>query len=262
MSAVRTLPIRVPPLPGEAIDSWLEAIAHRTQTAWDDLLAAVALHLPNNSVNRWVIQLTADEAAAIGTATGVAPSTVHAMTLSHYANRPSRSIPPPGGFSARFRGAGPAARGTAHTAWPRTGGRWQLAWRLGWAFACLQHQCLLADICPACGGAQRHRTHVGTAIPNPGHCANPVTGPTGAPIRCGADLTATAVTRLERRSPGHDRTTNRLRRDRHRHSRIRRLPSIHPSPGTPALADIRAVAGRILAYATPDELERVVPPIS
>ena len=58
MSAVRTLPIRVPPLPGEAIDSWLEAIANRSQTAWDDLLMAVALHLPNNSSNRWVIQLT------------------------------------------------------------------------------------------------------------------------------------------------------------------------------------------------------------
>jgi hypothetical protein len=76
MSAVRTLPIRVPPLAGESIDSWLEAIAHRSQTAFDDLLITVALRVPNNTVNRWVIQLTPDEAAAIGTATGVAPSTV------------------------------------------------------------------------------------------------------------------------------------------------------------------------------------------
>jgi hypothetical protein len=63
MSVVRTLPIRVPPLPSESIDSWLEAIAHRSQAAFDDLLIAVALRVPNNSVNRWVIQLTADEAA-------------------------------------------------------------------------------------------------------------------------------------------------------------------------------------------------------
>ena len=33
-----------------------------------------------------------------------------------------------------------------------------------------------------------------------------------------------------------------------------------PAPGTRALADIRAVAGRILAYASPDEFERVVSP--
>ena len=108
MSTVRTLPIRVPPLSGEAIDSWLEAIAHRTQTAWDDLLAAVALVVPNNSVNRWVIQLTADEAAAISTATGVARSTIHAMTLSHYANRAVGIDPATGTVSAHVSmGPGP-----------------------------------------------------------------------------------------------------------------------------------------------------------
>ncbi|MFE1907623.1 TniQ family protein [Streptomyces gardneri] len=31
-----------------------------------------------------------------------------------------------------------------------TGGRWQLAWRLGWSFACTRHHILLADRCPAC----------------------------------------------------------------------------------------------------------------
>ena len=41
MTPVRTLPIRVPPLPGEAIDSWLEAIAHRTDTTFVDLDTAL-----------------------------------------------------------------------------------------------------------------------------------------------------------------------------------------------------------------------------
>jgi hypothetical protein len=41
MKTVRTLPIRIAPIDGEAIDSWLEAIAHRTHTAFGDLLAAV-----------------------------------------------------------------------------------------------------------------------------------------------------------------------------------------------------------------------------
>ena len=41
MNAVRTLPIRVAPIEGEALDSWLEAIAHRTHTAFGDLLTAL-----------------------------------------------------------------------------------------------------------------------------------------------------------------------------------------------------------------------------
>ena len=40
---VRTLPIRVAPILGEALDSWLEAIAHRTHTAFGDVLSAVGL---------------------------------------------------------------------------------------------------------------------------------------------------------------------------------------------------------------------------
>ena len=100
---------------------------------------------------------------------------------------------------------------------------------------------------------------MGAAIPNPGRCANPVTGPTGAPVRCGADLTATAVTAL---SDGHPAVTAQrtvydvIDTSAARFGIYRTLPA----PGTPALADIRAVAGRILAYATPDELERIAPP--
>jgi hypothetical protein len=41
MSFVRTLPIRVEPEDGEALDSWLETIARRTCTAFGDLLCAV-----------------------------------------------------------------------------------------------------------------------------------------------------------------------------------------------------------------------------
>jgi hypothetical protein len=43
MNTVRTLPIRVDPIDGEAIDSWLEATARRTHTAFGDLLTAVGL---------------------------------------------------------------------------------------------------------------------------------------------------------------------------------------------------------------------------
>ena len=43
MNTVRTFPIRMIPIEDEALDSWLEAIAHRTHTAFGDLLAAVGL---------------------------------------------------------------------------------------------------------------------------------------------------------------------------------------------------------------------------
>ena len=46
---VRTLPIRVAPIDGEALDSWLEAIAARTHTAFGDVLSAVASLAPGTT---------------------------------------------------------------------------------------------------------------------------------------------------------------------------------------------------------------------
>ena len=40
---VRSLPIRVPPHPGEGLDSYLEALAARHHAAWGDVLDAVGL---------------------------------------------------------------------------------------------------------------------------------------------------------------------------------------------------------------------------
>jgi hypothetical protein len=39
-------------------------------------------------------------------------------------------------------------------------GRWQLSWRLGWSFACVQHNRLLADACPTCGKYQRRQQFI------------------------------------------------------------------------------------------------------
>lgn len=259
MNTVRTLPIRVAPLPGESIDSWLEAIAHRSETAWGDLLTAVALTSPDNRSNTWIVQLDDAEAAALGAAAGTAPAVVHAMTLSHYANRAVAIDVANGRFLRTFPwGRARGSRYCPHCL-ADNGGRWQLAWRLGWAFACTQHRCLLADVCPTCHGAQRHRTHITTAIPRPGSCANPAIGQTGsAPARCGTKLADASVVRFDDDHP-------LLAAQRTVYDVIERgvgafgVYVTAPQPRRTVLADIRAVAGRILAYAAPEELAQAVP---
>jgi hypothetical protein len=139
------------------------------------------------------------------------------------------------------------------------GGRWRLFWRLGWAFACEEHQCLLVDECPSCGQRQRERRFPAELIPIPGHCALPAAGATGrAPQRCGADLAAAPTVRFPEDHPAlsaqrtirevidTDAAAFGIYRDR-------------STPSADVLADVRAVAGRILGYATDDDLHRILP---
>ena len=82
----RTLPIRVPPLPGEALDSWLEHLGSRLRTTHGDILAAVGLDRPAVHAARaqHTTSLPAGAAEAISAATGLAVEQVHAMTLARY----------------------------------------------------------------------------------------------------------------------------------------------------------------------------------
>jgi hypothetical protein len=260
MTAVRTLPIRVAPIDGEALDSWLEAIAHRTHSAFGDLLAALALTRHHDvRTSAWMVRLEPDQAAAISEATGISGATIHTMTLAHYAGRALRINPDTGTVSRAF----PWGRGIGSRFCPtclnETGGRWQLAWRLGWTFACTIHDCLLADACPHCGAVQRRRTHVGDVIPTPGRCAHPATDATGRiPARCGADLTATAVASFDRDHPvvAAQRIVDAILDAETSAFGVYR-PT--PQPRLAVLADLRAIAGRALAYATPQDLEAIIP---
>jgi hypothetical protein len=76
---VRTLSIRLDPLPEESLDSWLEALARRRATAWGDTLSAVGLTDPigeaTNDPRRrpcW-LGLTSRHINRLGQATGIAP---------------------------------------------------------------------------------------------------------------------------------------------------------------------------------------------
>lgn len=52
MTVIRTLPLQLDPIPGEALDSWLAALAHRSHTAWADMLTAAGLGTPSCHLRR------------------------------------------------------------------------------------------------------------------------------------------------------------------------------------------------------------------
>ncbi|MGW2510709.1 TniQ family protein [Streptomyces scopuliridis] len=250
----RTLPIRLPPLPGEALDSWLEATARRMDTTLGDVLLHFGFPVRQRAGNQfrgipadWTIFLDERLTAAVAHATGTVPEAVTAMTLAHYDGRALQMSP-----------EGRAV--TRHVLWGRgrgsrfcpdclhsSGGRWQLSWRLGFSFACTQHRRLLADRCPHCGRVPRQRPRSGRSIPRPELCGNPPIRP-GGPISagCGADLTRASTLRLP---PGHpvltaqDRAMEIIDGTTVAFGPYRAVPQ--PAPAV--LADIRALGIRVLS---------------
>ena len=142
-------------MPGEALDSWLGALAQRLGTSWGDLLAAILP--PTNRASAQYANLTAylhpTESSAIAAATGVWPPTIEGLTLARY--------------DGHLVSIDPSTRRLHSLPWPPvrsrfcplcllgSGGRWQLVWRLPWVFVCQEHWRTLADTCPTCGQFQR-----------------------------------------------------------------------------------------------------------
>ncbi|MFI6739472.1 TniQ family protein [Nonomuraea sp. NPDC050451] len=153
-----TVPIRVPPLPGEAIDSWLEAYARRLRCKVGELLALAGVPAPTRAAwasRPWTAASHSSDFAAISALTGVPVTDLDAMTW--------------GRFNGSLVTLAPTARRHGPVRWWRhlsgsrfcpdclgeTTGRWMLTWRLPWTFACLVHQRLLADLCDSCGRRPR-----------------------------------------------------------------------------------------------------------
>jgi hypothetical protein len=147
--APQRLPITLDPMPGEGLDSWVEAYARRLRACSSDLLDH--LGLTGAALTRMVTTLTARERDTISAATGIDYNVLTVMTLQPFH-----------GVAVTID---PARRVVVHPpAWRRqTGsrfcptclragdGRWLLRWRLPWSFACPVHACLLVDLCPGCG---------------------------------------------------------------------------------------------------------------
>jgi DNA-binding transcriptional ArsR family regulator len=175
----RTLPLRVPPVPGEALDSWLEALARRSQVTVGTLTAALGWPVP---------------ATPGGLVAGIPAQVLR--RLEHLAGLPARRLDV--AVLDRYLPLGPVRRrGSRYcpSCLAERDGRWLLAWRLGWTFACTAHRVLLCDTCPGCGQAPRGRGGRAGLNP-PGTCPNTIKRTSC----CGADLRQVTADRL---APGH-----------------------------------------------------------
>ncbi|SDM26310.1 regulatory helix-turn-helix protein, lysR family [Lentzea albidocapillata subsp. violacea] len=253
MNRPRTLPIRLAPLPGEALDSWLEALAERLHTNVFDLFRFAGVTTRWNTARSrkpWVRHLDADQLTAVSIATGVPADTLAALTLDRYSgtgliiDRPARA----GSRPRWWRGL----RGSRFC--PKclsdNGNRWMLSWRLAWSFACTRHHTLLLDACPACG-----RRHVRTRAQPAG---SPYLGdlglallehsPHGGPPACTYPLSEADAVPLDADSPV-------LRAQRHVNTTIAALLAARRTPAALAalaapqqiLDDLHAAARAALA---------------
>lgn len=237
----RTLPLRVAPVPGEALDSWLEALAARHATPLGDLIGAVGL--AGVTYAPWMlIHLTDRQREDVAYATGIDAAAITATTLDHFDGRAvdidhtGRRLDHAFPFGCR--------------AWSRycpaclaeSDGRWLLQWRFGWVFACTRHRCLLVDHCPQCGRQQRKTRQRYSTLPQPRCCGGT------AGLACGADLAHVPLTRFPARHAVLDAQDILLRviaDDRADFG----VYAAYPCRARTALADLKALTCRMLAYA-------------
>jgi len=145
------------------------------------------LELPTDSRPVWRNALSENQYATVAAATGVSPDVLSAMTLSSYDGTALRLDPESNRLNATFPFGALTWSRYCPECLNESQGRWQIPWRLGWSFACVEHRRLLADTCPSCGVNQR-RHHSYARTPTPMLC------------RCGGSLAAAPTLRL---SPDH-----------------------------------------------------------
>ena len=180
------IPLWVPPVEGEALDSWIEAYARRLTVSGGEFTRF--LGLSGTDPRFMVRRLTDTECDTLARRTGLTPEALAAMTLDRF-DGVTVAIDP----DKRTMGRPPAWRhyGSRSRFCPAcladNHGRWPLSWRLPWSFACVHHELLLCDYCPACGHHPPVSTRGRGRPSSPGVCLHATE--TGRAIRCGYALT-------------------------------------------------------------------------
>lgn len=253
--ALRTLPIRPQPVPGESLESWLETVANRCGASWGDVLTSMGLQCQRRTTRRpyFTVWLTDVQMASVSYATGVPMPTISSMVLSSlFGVAATDSVMPKSVILPRSR--------FCPKCLAENGGRWQLWWQLRWAFACPVHHCLLADACPRCLRYQRVQALPDSLVPYPGQCTCPAPSTSGrSPRRCGTMLSTASTADLPESHP-----VLAVQRDL-----LRAIESGSISTGiygaAPAsalqfVADLTALGQRIMRYSCVDDLRARVPP--
>lgn len=265
---VRTLPIRLDPLPGEALDSWLEALSARIATPFGQTLHH--LGFPSRTQQSsgagdvrppdWTILLRDEEAHRLARASGLTPETVSAMTLARYYPHAIHLDIERRHVNRRLLwGRGSGSRYCPECL-RENQGRWRLFWRLGWAFACPRHRRLLADGCPNCGRFARHRPHSGYAVPRPGLCGHAPRLPNGPHTRgCGHELANTPTPQLDALHPAL-LAQRQIQKIIENSTEVSSGAYSHcPQPARQVLTDIRALAQRVLTDLPDEHLHELLP---
>lgn len=256
----RSLPIRLPPADDEALDSYLEALAYRSHTAWDDILGAVGLGNSSTEsgtgIYAWLLRLTGSQSSGLSRAAGMDITRLESMTIAGLIPSASNGRRP---TAAAHILRAPARSRYCPQCLADSDGRWQLWWRLRWAIACPKHCCLLADCCPVCGCWQRVGPPSSDMPGALGLCSRKtVVSQGGKRSRCGAVLSESAVPSL---TPDHSvliaqrRILRCLSRQRITDGIYARNPVDVPQ----FLADIAALGNRALRSQPADIAMRDIP---
>lgn len=174
MSTERSLPLRVPILAGECLDSWLEAVARRHHITLPQLMRALGFPVPHRVLAGGI---AAGDLRQIERQTGLPEGRLDHAVLDPFSTT---------GWARR-----PGSRYCPFCL-AENGGRWMLAWRLTWVFACVRHGVLLADHCPGCQRRPRDRAIAVSGTEAMTRCPVLV----DPARRCGTDLAVVAATAL------------------------------------------------------------------
>src|SRR6185312_1056880 len=81
--AGRTFPLRVAPVDGEALDSWLEFVAYRHHTPPAAILRHCGIH-PQSFLQSWLVHPQPTQFERLAAMTGILPERLLAATLHPY----------------------------------------------------------------------------------------------------------------------------------------------------------------------------------
>ncbi len=222
----RALPLRVPIMDGEALDSWIERLARRCDLPMRHLLPAFGEPVAVIGRSRTLLTLPAAVLRRIEYQTGLPPGRLGLAVFGPHTPPTWRPI-----TGSRYC---PACL-SQNDMWP-------LAWRLRWTFACTAHRSILVERCIGCGLPPRQHITTAAAQHPPGRCTNRLLG-----RFCHADLTA---------APSHELAGDdpRLHTQRWINQRLQTAPgSQFVDQDADELADLDAVGAWIRYRARPDD---------